>query len=829
MIKRNGTTTTRLRFGVRRVWRAATHGLARRFGIVQTLTIVGTALALGIGTNALVGAQVRGEIEDRALTMANAQARLAGVQLADYRLEDLAMGLADLGNVRGVTSAIVVDGQGLLLSDGNAGGALFVPIEDPLIDAAKEARSSLVRLDDTSVTAVAPVFLGGGDIGAVRLELSLASMYEQLARLRRQTVIIAAVFAAAGLLATALLLKRTRRSLDALLDMTQLASDGEFGRTQVIRSNDEIQHLAVSFNRMLLRLRRSTVSRDHVNHIIQSMSEALLVVDANGRITLANRAASRLFGHTETGLYQKRLRKLVCRETTPNDQTLTDSIGGAPLETRVVTKREGRIPVLLSASKLPDGQATVWLAQDLRVRKLAYFDSVTDLPNRVQFRQELSRAVIEAQRERSKLAVFFVDLDHFKMINDSYGHDVGDRLLRNVAERLQGTLRGDDVLGWGDGNPLLARLGGDEFTIVCRQLATTSEAARIAERLLEALREPFNLGERQALVGASIGIALFPDHGTEPETLIQNADRAMYWAKERGRNAARFFEPMMDTAANQRLEIETELRRAVAVHGLCVYYQPQVDIASGTVVGCEALLRWHHPKLGAVSPGTFIPIAETSGVIIQIDRWVISTACEQLKRWAAQGLGDLRIAVNVTALTLQQDDFVDYTLEALKSCDADPAKLEIEVTERAAVSDLADTVRKLNALRAIGVQVAIDDFGTGYSSLSYLKQLPADRLKIDRSFVQDAHRNGTDRVVFKAIVDMAKAVGMEILAEGVETREQLAFLGEQGCHEYQGFFMSPAIAPDDVMPWLLERELLPDTPQPEPAPRKKRQRATVDA
>jgi EAL domain-containing protein (putative c-di-GMP-specific phosphodiesterase class I) len=251
---------------------------------------------------------------------------------------------------------------------------------------------------------------------------------------------------------------------------------------------------------------------------------------------------------------------------------------------------------------------------------------------------------------------------------------------------------------------------------------------------------------------------------------------------------------------------------------LCVYYQPQIDIPTGRVMGCEALLRWHHPKLGAISPGRFIPIAETSGLIIPIDRWVLQTACAQLARWGRQGLGDLRIAVNVTALTLQQEDFVGFVLDALTASSVSPSKLEIEITERAAVSDLDDTIAKLHRLRRAGVQIAIDDFGTGYSSLSYLKRLPADRLKIDRSFVRDADRNATDRALFRAIVDMASAVGMQILAEGVETAEQLAFLRQEGCQGYQGFFMSPAIAVDDVLPWLLERDLAPMPARSSPPP-----------
>ena len=792
----------------RRWWRRATYGLARRIAILQTLGIVAFAVALGFGTDLLVASHIRDEMQNRALALAKAQARLAGIQLADYRLEELTVGLQDVRRLGGVIGAWVVDEENLLLSDGDAGGALFTIVDDPLVAEARARRTAVALIVADHVEAAAPVFLGGQALGAVRIDLSLDQMRTQLTHLRSQTAVLTAVFVVISLVGNALLLARTRRSLRALIDMTTAASNGDLSRRAIIRSNDESQQLAIGFNRMLLRLKRSTVSRDHVNHIIQSMSEALVVVGHDGRIALANRAAVRLLGHTEQVLQRTKLSALICGETLPEEDVVDAIVEGSPLEARLLTRGDGRVPVLLSASRMTDQRSTVCIAQDLRMRKLAYFDSVTDLPNRVQFKQELARAVIEAQANDTKLAVFFVDLDQFKAINDSYGHDVGDRLLRAVAERLSGRLRPTDVISAGGDDTLLARLGGDEFTIMTRGLRSNSEAARVAERLLEAMSMPFDLGEQQVVVGASIGIAVYPDHGTEPETLVQNADRAMYWAKEHGRAGARFFEPTMDTAAKQRLEIENELRRTIAVDGLSVYYQPQIEIASGRVVGVEALLRWHHPRLGAVSPGTFIPIAEASGLIVQLDRWVLKTACRQWRRWSQQGLGGLRVAVNITALSLQQDDFIPFVLDVIAEEQVLAGKLEIEITESAAVRDLEQTVMKLEGLRGAGVLIAIDDFGTGYSSLSYLKSLPADRLKIDRSFVRDAHTNASDRHIFKAIVDMASAVGIELLAEGVETREQLAFLKEQRCQEYQGFFMSPAIAAEDILPWLLEHELV---------------------
>ncbi len=811
MPRRRLRSPAALRRQSRRWWRGATYGLTRRMAVFQTIGIVGFAICLGVGTDLLVAGHIREEVQNRAMALARAQARLAGVQLADYRLEDLTVGLQDVRLLGGVEGAWVVDASDLLLSDGGAGGALFTLREDPLVAEVRVRRTPVVRIVADHVEAAAPVYLGGDALGAVRIDLSLDHMHSQLAQLRSQNAIITVIVIGISLLANVLLLGRTRRSLKALIDMTTMASSGDFSRREIIRSNDEIQQLAIGFNRMLLRLQRSTVSRDHVNHIIQSMSEALLVVDEHGRITLANKAATRLCGSTEQGLRLTKLDKLVSSENDPECDFVASMRANSPLETRLITKSDGHIPILLSASSMDDQKSTVCLAQDLRMRKLAYFDSVTDLPNRVQFKQELARAVIEAQQANSKLAVFFVDLDQFKIINDSYGHDVGDRLLRAVADRLSAVLRSNDTLGGAERNQLLARLGGDEFTIMTRGLQSNSQAARIADRLMESLCAPFHLGEQQVLVGASIGIAVYPDHGTEPETLVQNADRAMYWAKEHGRASTRFFEPMMDTAAKQRLEIEHELRQAIAIDGLSVYYQPQVDIASGRIVGVEALLRWHHPRLGSVSPATFIPIAEASGLIVQLDRWVLKTACQQWRRWAKQGLGSLRVAVNITALSVQQEDFVSSILQLVQDEKVLAGKLEIEITESAAVGDLDETVIKLEGLRGAGVLIAIDDFGTGYSSLSYLKRLPADRLKIDRSFLQDAHRNASDRHVFRAIVDMANAVGMELLAEGVETREQLVFLKEQRCHEYQGFFMSPAIAPEDVLPWLLEQELVDPT------------------
>jgi len=441
-----------------------------------------------------------------------------------------------------------------------------------------------------------------------------------------------------------------------------------------------------------------------------------------------------------------------------------------------------------------------------QIRDLAYFDSVTALPNRVHFKEVLSRAIATARRYGRKGAVLYLDLDRFKLINDTFGHDAGDRLLQAFAQRLLGCLRESDVVARPqDGAAAtVARLGGDEFTILLAEIQAPADAIRVADRILELLEQPFDLGDQSVVIGSSIGIALFPDDGDEPDSLLKNADAAMYHAKEQGRNNVQLYREPLGARNLQRITLERELRDALERDQFVLHFQPLVDLSDWQVVGFEALLRWHHPQQGLTKPNLFVPLAEESRLILPISEWVIREACVQAKSWAAVGFGSLRVSVNLSASHLQQENFVDLLAEILIASGAAPELLELEITETMIMVNPEETAAKLDAIRRRGVMLALDDFGTGHSSLSYLKRFPLNRLKIDRSFISDIASDHDDEAIVSAIIAMAHHLKVGVVAEGVETLRQLDFLRLRQCDLIQGYLVSPPLRAEDVVPWCLD-------------------------
>ena len=440
------------------------------------------------------------------------------------------------------------------------------------------------------------------------------------------------------------------------------------------------------------------------------------------------------------------------------------------------------------------------------IRDLAFFDSVTALPNRVHFKEVLSRAVATARRFGRKGAVLYLDLDRFKLINDTFGHDAGDRLLERFAQRLLGCLREADVVArLQDGAAAtVARLGGDEFAILLAEIQSAADATRVGERILKLLEQPFDLGEQSVVIGSSIGIALFPDNGDEPDSLLKNADAAMYHAKEQGRNNMQLYREPLGARNRQRITLERELRHALERDQFVLHFQPLVELRSWRVVGFEALLRWQHPQRGLTKPGLFIPLAEETRLILPIGGWAIREACVQAQSWAAAGFGPLRVSVNLSASHLQQENFVDLIADTLAASGAAPELLELEITETMIMVDPEDTAAKLDAIRGRGVMLALDDFGTGHSSLSYLKRFPLNRLKIDRSFISDIASDHDDEAIVSAIIAMAHHLKVGVVAEGVETLQQLDFLRLRECDLIQGYLVSQPLPAADVVPWCLD-------------------------
>ena len=418
----------------------------------------------------------------------------------------------------------------------------------------------------------------------------------------------------------------------------------------------------------------------------------------------------------------------------------------------------------------------------------ATHDALTGLPNRVLLADRLAQATAQSERYSRGFAVMVVDLDRFKSINDSLGHIAGDDLLKEMARRLSQQLRKADTL---------ARLGGDEVVLVLNEISGPRDAETVASKVLAGMAQPVTLSGLEVQISASVGISVFPEDGVDAETLLQHADAAMYHAKKNGRNAFQFFAPVMNAFARERLEIESGLRRALVQGEFELHYQPKVEVSSGRIDSAEALIRWHHPKRGLTAPSGFIPIAEETGLIVPIGEWVLFEACRQARAWQTSGMQPLRIAVNLSAQQFKQKSLVRTVREALAAAGLDPGYLEIELTESAVMHDAESSIQVLRQLSDLGVRISVDDFGTGYSSLSYLRRLPLDKLKIDRSFIREVAASRDDAEIVRAIVSLAHSLHLKVIAEGVETAEQLTFLRGLGCDQYQGFHCSPPVPADE--------------------------------
>jgi diguanylate cyclase (GGDEF)-like protein/PAS domain S-box-containing protein len=478
-------------------------------------------------------------------------------------------------------------------------------------------------------------------------------------------------------------------------------------------------------------------------------------------------------------------------------------------EVDLLTKHGDRLPVEITCRFVFDENGDPYLVQgigrDIRerreaeetIRKLAYHDSLTGLPNRALFEDRLQMALAQAKRHDEKLAVLFLDVDGFKLVNDTLGHTSGDRLLQLVAQDLSALVRDCDTV---------ARVGGDEFTILLPSLDEAEDVSEVAQRILECLRQPRLIAGQEFRATASIGITTFPADGEDGETLLRNADTAMYRAKDNGRDHYQLFTPAMNERVADRLSFEQSLRQALIKNELAVFYQPIVDVTSGRVVAAEALVRWFHPSRGLVAPDEFIPLAEETGIILDIGDFILREATQQYVRWREQGLELNRVTVNVSARQLQQEDMVDRVSRIIAETGIEPRRLQMEITEGAVLKNVDYAIAMLRELREMGVGIALDDFGTGYSSLTYLKRFPVDAVKIDRSFVRDLDHDAHDATIVSTVIGMAQTMGLRVIAEGVETPQQLEFLRARRCAEYQGYLFSRPVPPEEffalVMPTM---------------------------
>jgi diguanylate cyclase (GGDEF)-like protein/PAS domain S-box-containing protein len=540
-------------------------------------------------------------------------------------------------------------------------------------------------------------------------------------------------------------------------------------------------------------------------------------VDSGGRFIYANPQLCEMLQYEERELLGLTVKEI----SHPSDVNATDELrdrlraGGIKsfkIEKRYLRKDGSPIWVCLTIAKKRDRFGNelydVSVVEDISARKaveervqhLATHDGLTGLPNRVMFVELLNHEIETARRHNRKLAVLFIDLDRFKVINDTLGHDAGDVLLQEMADRLKQNLRPSDVV---------ARLGGDEFVVLVPEVTEMSQVTQVARNVLSTAMKPVLILGRECRVTASVGICVFPDGASDQQTVMKNADMAMYAAKEEGKNNYQVYSGDLRVHSVERLTLETNLRRALERNELFIHYQAKVNFATGMITGVEALLRWENPELGLVSPATFIPLAEEMGLIVPIGLWVLQTACAQDVAWQREGLPPVCMSVNLSLRQLNDEHLVEEIAAVLKETGLDPQLLELEITESMVMHDSDKAVRLLTRIKELGVRLAIDDFGTGYSSLAQLKRFPIDTLKVDRSFIREVARDPDDRAITEAIIAMGKTLSLTIVAEGVETPEQQAFLAERSCDEMQGYYFSVPIAPSDFAALLRKHRPAP--------------------
>jgi diguanylate cyclase (GGDEF)-like protein len=551
--------------------------------------------------------------------------------------------------------------------------------------------------------------------------------------------------------------------------------------------------------------------------LLDALGDAILLLDSQCQVLYANRRALALLrqaaprepwqpGRPLVRFWPKLATEVLAGGEGRGEVTLAEGgvtwfydlhVSDAPSTDRV---RGARLAVLRDVTERRRAERAV--------RQLAFYDGLTGLANRHLFARQLGQALESARRLDQPIALLYLDLDHFKDVNDSLGHAAGDELLRAVSERLRHVVRASDVVGrLARHQPQsgLARLGGDEFAILLPTVVSPELCGEVAQRILARLAEPFEAAGRRVAGGASIGIAFYPQDAHDAENLMKNADTALYHAKERGRNQFQFFRPTLNSAAQRRLEVERELQVAIAEGQFRLVFQPRVDLATGAPATLEALIRWKSPVLGTVPPSHFIPIAEKTGQIVPIGSWVLEEALHRLRRWDDGGLDVPRVAVNLASSQLEAPQFFETVVALLQRMRLEPTRLELEITEGTLLRQDETTLRPLRELRSIGVRISLDDFGTGYSSLSYLQQLSPDALKLDRSFVSDLDSNRTSAGIVAAVISMTRSLGIRSVAEGVERIEELEALRELGCEEVQGFLYCAPLEADEVAHFLHER------------------------
>jgi len=649
-----------------------------------------------------------------------------------------------------------------------------------------------------------------------RLHAESASFANQLVDTELQNRRISYFWIGLGTLATLLvfgvfvgiIIRRQTARVRALKLQAEKLRDADFGEPLLQTHGDELGELAAVFNDMRDRLRSTTISRDYVDSILSGMNEAIIVTSHDGIIKRINRATTILLGYCDEELLGKSIKFIVNTKKTPDfaDNSSTD----VPKEAFFKSKFGESIPVSYTCSAVAgqhgESEDRIYAAQNIterrraerRIRYLARIDALTKIPNRMQFQHLLQRSIARARRSRNSLCMFYVDIDHFKEINDTFGHLAGDTTLETVAERLAAALPEHSIIG---------RLAGDEFAIIVTDVDPSGggkvDTDKMARSVLDRLADPLFVQGHEVFMTASLGVAYYPKDAANVIDLIRNSDAAMYSAKKAGGNFFHYYKPQMNEAAVDRLMTKSKLKRAFERDELRVHYQPKYNLETGEIFGAEALVRWELPERGLILPSDFIPIAEESNLIIELGEWVLDKVCEDFRYWQRSVSSSGRVSINLSLKQLRQPNFINRINSIMRGHGVSPTSLELEITETTLMENPERTIKLLDELYSLGLHLAIDDFGTGYSSLSALQQFPISTLKIDKSFVRDVANNPDDATLVGTIVQMGRNLNMDVVAEGVENEMQLAFLQSLECTFAQGLLFGEPMSSDNYLELLL--------------------------
>ncbi|HEX7117112.1 MAG TPA: EAL domain-containing protein [Steroidobacter sp.] len=681
-------------------------------------------------------------------------------------------------------------------------------------------------LEPGEIRAVSRQLGAAEPIGAVEIVVAHPGLGQTAAALRLQveqaeredfqrTVLIVAVAGTliTGLLATLAwaLALRIERPIVELIRSAERIGEGDYTSPHRVTSNDEIAELELALDRMRQKLRQTTITTNYLTTVLNSMNDAVLVTSPQGMIKQINEAAVRLFGYEEAEIAGKPFSMLIA--ASERESFSMEAAGVETRETVIATRSGQTIPVSVSGAPIaagdPQFQGTIFVVRNItdrkraerRIRYLARYDALTKVPNRMQFQHMLQQAIARARRNDRGIVMLYLDMDRFKEINDTFGHAAGDRTLEVLSERLTHTLPKEAVVG---------RLAGDEFGLFIEGFADTqderTQAANLARMVLAEVCKAYYVDQQEVFLTASVGIAFCPKDAENVIDLIRNADAAMYHAKQNGGNSFSFYSPEMNAAAVERLMLKSKLRRALERDELMMFYQPKVDLSDGRIVGAEALLRWRLPGHGDIPPSQFIPLAEETNLILGIGEWVLNRVCADYRRWSEHVQNPGRVSINLSLKQLRQASFITRCKSVFRRHHVSPTSFELEITETTLMADPKRTVKLLDELYGMGLHLSIDDFGTGYSSLSALQQFPIGTLKIDQSFVRDAAINSDDASIVRAIIDMGKALDVEVVAEGVENEEQFNFLRSRGCHYAQGRLFGDAMSSEEFLSLLLAQQ-----------------------